>query len=113
MKSLKDILYKFINVCFSACFREAYPNGAEYQELSTSGQKLNDIIKNKIAGILENNGIAIEELSVDNIILADNEKNMFERMRSMKPQSSEWICSCGNKNIGKFCTECGSPRGGR
>ena len=24
------------------------------------------------------------------------------------PAAGEWICSCGAKNSGKFCTECGS-----
>ena len=28
------------------------------------------------------------------------------------PQPAEWICSnCGTSNKGKFCIECGSPRG--
>ncbi len=25
--------------------------------------------------------------------------------------SGEWICSCGAKNSGKFCSECGAPKG--
>lgn len=26
------------------------------------------------------------------------------------PVANEWVCSCGAKNIGKFCQECGSPQ---
>ena len=26
------------------------------------------------------------------------------------PAAGEWICSCGAKNSGKFCTECGSKK---
>ena len=25
-------------------------------------------------------------------------------------QTGEWICSCGQKNTGKFCSECGKSR---
>ena len=27
-----------------------------------------------------------------------------------RPASGEWTCSCGAKNTGKFCSECGKPR---
>ena len=27
-----------------------------------------------------------------------------------KPETQEWTCSCGAKNTGKFCTECGKPK---
>lgn len=27
-----------------------------------------------------------------------------------KPEMQEWTCSCGAKNTGKFCTECGKPK---
>ena len=27
-----------------------------------------------------------------------------------KPESSEWICSCGAHNTGKFCSECGKSK---
>lgn len=27
-----------------------------------------------------------------------------------KPTKEEWTCECGAKNSGKFCTECGKPR---
>lgn len=30
--------------------------------------------------------------------------------KASKPPVSEWICSCGNVNTGKFCPECGKPR---
>ena len=29
---------------------------------------------------------------------------------SSAPQDGTWVCSCGNENTGKFCTECGSKR---
>ena len=120
-ETTKDILKKYIDVCFGACVREAYPNGAEYETLLTSIQKVNDIIKNKNAGILASSGIEIEALVVSDIILEANEKNMFERTRNMKAAitntasekstvNTEWTCSCGTKNMGRFCTECGSPR---
>ncbi len=27
-----------------------------------------------------------------------------------KPKADEWLCSCGKKNDGKFCSECGKPK---
>lgn len=27
-----------------------------------------------------------------------------------RPESNEWVCSCGAKNTGKFCTQCGAKR---
>lgn len=44
-----------------------------------------------------------------------NIQNLFEMGQEQKSSStvqsgSEWICGCGVKNTGKFCTECGKAR---
>lgn len=80
----KDILKKYIDACFDICFREAFPCGAEYEELPQNIRKISDFIKNKITGISESNGMAIETLVMKDIVLDENDRNMFERMRMMK-----------------------------
>ncbi|MGN1451900.1 MAG: SPFH domain-containing protein [Eubacteriales bacterium] len=44
-------------------------------------------------------------------------QNFFEMSRqqaaqqqAQRPAADEWSCSCGAKNTGKFCAECGAPR---
>ena len=42
---------------------------------------------------------------------AKNEGKFCSECGSKKPVASgSWICSCGAENSGKFCSECGSPR---
>lgn len=44
---------------------------------------------------------------------AQNLYEMSQNQNSLKqtmPEKEEWICSCGTKNTGKFCIECGKPR---
>lgn len=117
---VEDILKKYFDACFGMAFREACPNGAEYKDLLADNQKVSDCIKNRTADILASNGISIETLNVEKISLDENTGNMFETMRrragiqNVDPVSSaEWICICGEKNTGKFCRECGTPRGNR
>lgn len=44
---------------------------------------------------------------------AQNLYEMSQNQNSLKqtmPGKEEWICSCGTKNTGKFCVECGKPK---
>ncbi|MCQ2519385.1 MAG: hypothetical protein MJ107_02515 [Lachnospiraceae bacterium] len=120
-QSLKDLLNNYIGTCFGMCLREAYPDGIEYEELTTGAVNISENIKNQVSDILEVNGIALETASVDSIIIDENSRNMLEKMHKMKAGINnmvpnnivtdvEWTCTCGKKNAGNFCTECGSSR---
>lgn len=39
-----------------------------------------------------------------------NKGNFCSECGAKKIDNSEWTCSCGTVNKGKFCSECGSPR---
>lgn len=45
-----------------------------------------------------------------------NAKDLFEmgqkqqQQKAQTPSESSWVCSCGSKMTGKFCTECGKAR---
>lgn len=38
------------------------------------------------------------------------QSNARDGFRPAREEEKEWLCSCGAKNTGKFCSECGSPR---
>jgi len=40
-------------------------------------------------------------------IVLKKDDNAFEKKETEKDL---WVCTCGEKNSGKFCSECGSPK---
>lgn len=69
----------------------------------------------KAGGIDANNLFAMNQEEKENEsaevgVVASKPIEKEQKAESKQPNSNEWICKCGEKNTGKFCTECGSKR---
>ncbi|MBE6635205.1 MAG: virion core protein [Ruminococcaceae bacterium] len=40
----------------------------------------------------------------------ENSGRFCSECGAKKPEKDKWVCSCGNENTGRFCSECGSPK---
>ena len=66
----------------------------------------------KAGGIDANTLFAMDQQGKETGIENDNsnQEQKNTQTENKEQTSKEWICKCGEKNTGKFCTECGSKR---
>ncbi len=67
------------------------------------------------AGHLISAGVSKQELCAVRLAESLVDKGIYARVNDISPiiteRSVEWVCTCGHKNLGKFCTRCGRKQG--
>jgi membrane protease subunit (stomatin/prohibitin family) len=89
----------------SAGIREGYLQGAAARGIEAAGSNLNGAM----AGFV---GMNIGMNSADGLMESASKTNRYQMSQeaAQKQESSAWGCSCGQKNTGRFCTQCGNSK---
>ncbi|MBQ8598746.1 MAG: SPFH domain-containing protein [Oscillospiraceae bacterium] len=84
-----------------ASIREGYVQGAAARGVEAAGKNSSG----SMAGFMGMNMAMNSAGSVVSAASASNQAQMAQQNTA-----NQWTCSCGTKNDGKFCTECGKPK---
>lgn len=89
--------------------REGYVQGAVARGMQAAGSNSGGAM----AGFMGMNMAMNAGGSVMGAASASNQAQMAQQAQQQaqaKPSADEWVCSCGAKNTGKFCSECGGAK---
>ena len=91
-----------------AAVREGYVQGSIARGLEAAGSNSNG----SMAGFM---GIGMGMQGAGNFMASASQTNQYQMEQAAKQQTQAasadtWICSCGQKNTGKFCQNCGKEK---
>ncbi len=89
-----------------AAVREGYVQGAIARGIEAAGSNKNG----SMAGFM---GVGMGMQSGGNFMASASQSNqaqMAAQAASQQSKENSWKCSCGQENIGKFCSNCGKPK---
>lgn len=84
-----------------ASIREGYVQGAAARGVEAAG-------KNSRGSMASFMGMNVAMNSAGSVVSAASASNQAQM--AQQNTANQWTCSCGTKNDGKFCTECGKPK---
>lgn len=89
----------------SAGVREGYLQGAAARGIEAAGSNRNGAL----AGFM---GMNFGMKSADGLMESASKTNRYQMSQefAQNQEGSAWGCSCGQKNTGKFCTQCGNGK---
>ncbi len=99
--------------------REGYIQGSVARGIEAAGSNAGGAMNGFLGmGIgMQNTGVSVGAMSQANqqqIQWQNEEARRLEEQEKLSTQATKenvWTCSCGTVNSGKFCIECGKPRG--
>ena len=88
-----------------ATIREGYVQGAIARGIEKAGG-------NSAGSAQTFMGMGLGMNAAGNFMAAASASNQaqMQQQQAQKAQQEGWVCSCGHRNTGKFCAECGKPK---